>query len=704
MQVSIDHLERVVDISRPSWLERFFRRCTGCCDYLSKNRALLHRASWTFDGGTVNAVVGSSGAGKSTLLKMLAGVIRPTFGEVDFRGFVPSIAYIGEDEPMLTALTVYETVYFAQAMSSDHTYGDDTLDQLTKEALAIMNLYLFMTCLFFLTFCLLSVPSNNKRYLVSDMRVYELSMAQKAALKIAVALAVSPNVLIADGITCALSEYEKEHVFGFFRQLTQKGCTIILGMNHPVQPIAHHLNSIVMLAYGRLVYAGAPSLCKAFFEEATKQSMAESPNFIDTAIANMTKYAIAFKEEMLFVARSPPSSSSNDKKDEYVQLPPLSSGSSTNAKSSKSKQNEINMKPMPPLEQVAALGLDNDEVSDPSLLTSSSLSLTGSTGEDSTKESKSDNKHQHQLNGKEHKYNNSTVIKSGGKPNQNEKEDEKTALIRWSIRTLEQSFRNRKHDTQASLSDTTVNLGDVNWNERTKRIGRIHQIPYLIQRFWRTATRLHTDLYLSLTGLAIISILTNLVWSRHEADIITNTNQVCFFFDYCYSFLIQRGIKNKTKQKQMVSFLFVALFITTMAVHAKVEFWIQHYRMYITEQRARMYSSWAFIAAQTFLGTLEILVACLVFVSATFRNVFPKGSSAQATEIFGILVLHAMAHSALVEAVVFATGSQTRTHIYTMIIVASSFLFSGFIVSIDQVASSIQWLWHLSYTNYAFEG
>ena len=55
----------------------------------------------TIGAGEMVAVVGPSGCGKSTLLKIIAGLLTPTAGEVDFGGDRPEIGYVFQDAHLL---------------------------------------------------------------------------------------------------------------------------------------------------------------------------------------------------------------------------------------------------------------------------------------------------------------------------------------------------------------------------------------------------------------------------------------------------------------------------------------------------------------------------------------------------------------------------------------------------------------------------
>ena len=54
--------------------------------YKSGNRNVVDSVSCTFEGGRLNAVVGSSGSGKTTLLSLMAGLDVPTQGGISIDG------------------------------------------------------------------------------------------------------------------------------------------------------------------------------------------------------------------------------------------------------------------------------------------------------------------------------------------------------------------------------------------------------------------------------------------------------------------------------------------------------------------------------------------------------------------------------------------------------------------------------------------
>lgn len=74
----------------------------------------LDRVSFGFNEGSFNLVLGANGSGKSTLLKLLAGLLRPTEGKVEYAGEkgipLSRIGYQGHQLFLYSHLTVLENM------------------------------------------------------------------------------------------------------------------------------------------------------------------------------------------------------------------------------------------------------------------------------------------------------------------------------------------------------------------------------------------------------------------------------------------------------------------------------------------------------------------------------------------------------------------------------------------------------------------
>jgi ABC-type polysaccharide/polyol phosphate transport system ATPase subunit len=75
-----------------------------------KQKVVLNNISITFNEGEVTAISGANGSGKSTLLKIIAGLTKPSSGEVLIKGKIAPIIELGSGfHPDLTG---YENIFF----------------------------------------------------------------------------------------------------------------------------------------------------------------------------------------------------------------------------------------------------------------------------------------------------------------------------------------------------------------------------------------------------------------------------------------------------------------------------------------------------------------------------------------------------------------------------------------------------------------
>jgi len=84
------------------------------------------------------AVTGPNGSGKSSLLRLLAGLLRPQAGRIQFQGSGEDEApthYLGHADALKPALTLRETLRFSAAL-----YGGDAADANLETAAEIVGL------------------------------------------------------------------------------------------------------------------------------------------------------------------------------------------------------------------------------------------------------------------------------------------------------------------------------------------------------------------------------------------------------------------------------------------------------------------------------------------------------------------------------------------------------------------------------------
>jgi putative ABC transport system ATP-binding protein len=192
------------------------------------------------------AVVGPSGSGKSTLLTLLAGLHRPTSGEVRvgaddlatlherdliaLRGTRMSTVVQNPGRNLLPYGTAEDNIRFAQRPVARRLRGGlpraaELLDSLGLAALA-------------------------------GHRVARLSGGEQQRLSIAVGLARAPGVLLLDEPTSQLDSSSRDRVVDLISRLTEaSGCTVVAVTHDPA--VADALGSSIALADGVVVEGGA---------------------------------------------------------------------------------------------------------------------------------------------------------------------------------------------------------------------------------------------------------------------------------------------------------------------------------------------------------------------------------------------------------------------------------------------------------------
>lgn len=104
------------------------------------NKTALVDVDLTLPEGAIIGVVGENGSGKSTLLKLMAGLIRPTQGQVNWNGqpvnrrFASQVAYLSEEESYYPFFTVQEMLTFTASQFADFDW------ERAKNMLQFMNL------------------------------------------------------------------------------------------------------------------------------------------------------------------------------------------------------------------------------------------------------------------------------------------------------------------------------------------------------------------------------------------------------------------------------------------------------------------------------------------------------------------------------------------------------------------------------------
>ena len=198
----------------------------------------LQDVSFDVKPGEVVGFVGSNGAGKSTLLKVVAGVMKPTKGEVIVRGNICPMIELGAGFDM--DLNAGENIYLNGAVMG---YSKEFLDKKYQDIVDFSELHDFM-----------------------DVPVRNFSSGMVARLAFSIATQVDPEILIVDEILSVGDLNFQQKSEEKMRSMITGGTTVLY-VSHSIQSIKSLCDKVVWLEHGKVVMAGnTEEVCAAYYE------------------------------------------------------------------------------------------------------------------------------------------------------------------------------------------------------------------------------------------------------------------------------------------------------------------------------------------------------------------------------------------------------------------------------------------------------
>ena len=207
--------------------------------------------------GEIMGLIGPNGAGKTTVFNMIAGMFRPTRGEITFKGKdihrlkTSAIAQLGivrtfQLTNLFGDMTVIQNVYigshqqigisvWSSLLNTRYARGMES--NANKEAEAIL--------------AFMGLAEHR------EMLAKNLTHGLQRRLEVAVALAVKPTLLLLDEPLQGMNHEEVKGMLDCIAEIRRQGMTILI-VEHNMKAVTSICERIVVLNFGEKIDEGSP--------------------------------------------------------------------------------------------------------------------------------------------------------------------------------------------------------------------------------------------------------------------------------------------------------------------------------------------------------------------------------------------------------------------------------------------------------------
>ncbi len=208
-------------------------------------RKVIHGLDLTVEAGDALAIIGPNGVGKTTLLRLLSGALKPTEGEVQFRGRIirgvdralaRSVAFVPQMMQIPFDFTVEEIVRQGRRPYIGLRGGWSESDERALDnALRLTDTATLRSRIF-----------------------HRLSGGEQQRVKLAIAVTQEPELLLLDEPTQQLDIGRQYEIADLIRQLHSSGMTIVAAI-HELALVESIFRSVVLLSPEAPARRGTPS-------------------------------------------------------------------------------------------------------------------------------------------------------------------------------------------------------------------------------------------------------------------------------------------------------------------------------------------------------------------------------------------------------------------------------------------------------------
>ncbi len=193
--------------------------------------------------GEVRGLIGENGSGKSTLSNIIVGIHARTSGEMTYRdeAYNPQsvldaskkgISLLAQETGTIAGITVYENMFLGEeTMQSKSKFV--SIGKLKAQTKKILE-------------------SNGLFHIEPSANVGAYSFEDRKMIEVARAVQHSPQILIVDETTTALSHHGRQKIYEVIRQMKENGNSVIF-ISHDLDEIIEVCDSVTILRDGHYI-------------------------------------------------------------------------------------------------------------------------------------------------------------------------------------------------------------------------------------------------------------------------------------------------------------------------------------------------------------------------------------------------------------------------------------------------------------------
>ena len=198
----------------------------------------LRHVDLEIDEGSTIGLIGANGSGKSTLLKCIAGILRPSEGNIKVRGRIAALLELGAG--FQSELTGRENIFLNGSILG---MSQKELTRRFDEIVAFAEL---------------------EEFIDTQVRFYSSGMYVR--LGFAIAVNVDPDILLIDEVLAVGDESFQRKCLERIRTFQREGRTMVL-VTHAVESVRQTCDVAAVLHRGQLVAHGPPAVAIRTYRE-----------------------------------------------------------------------------------------------------------------------------------------------------------------------------------------------------------------------------------------------------------------------------------------------------------------------------------------------------------------------------------------------------------------------------------------------------